>query len=90
MKAAANAYNQSGQKAEDANKRHNKSCVTVKRLEGDVVKLMSQVTTLEHANRFPLTSHMLNVQSALTVTVGVCAMLPACHKVQEPPAGKQR
>lgn len=53
MKAAANACDQSGKKAEDANKRHNKSSVTVKRLEGDVVKLMSQVTALEHANRFP-------------------------------------
>jgi len=51
MQAAATLSDQASKKAEDANRRHSKSSTTVKQLESDVAKLMSQVSALEHANR---------------------------------------
>ena len=51
VQAAATLSDQASKKAEDANRRHSKSCTTVKQLESDVAKLMSQVSALEHANR---------------------------------------
>jgi len=51
MQAAATLSDQASKKAEDANRRHSKSSTTVKQLESDVARLMSQVPALEHANR---------------------------------------
>jgi len=77
MQAAATLSDQASKKAEDANRRHSKSSTTVKQLESDVAKLMSQVSALEHANRswllyFPgLTSDAV-IGSRLLKTMCLC------------------
>ena len=51
VKAAGHVDAQYGKMAEDAGIRQSKSNAVVKRLEGDVAKLMNQIATMEHANR---------------------------------------
>ena len=56
VRAVAAANEQSDRHAEHAQKRHSKSNSALKRLEADVNKLSTQVTALEHANRYLFSS----------------------------------
>ncbi|KAA6411758.1 MAG: hypothetical protein FRX49_13801 [Trebouxia sp. A1-2] len=75
VQAAATLSDQASKKAEDANRRHSKSSTTVKQLESDVAKLISQVSALEHANRLK--------EQQLKETANVAASLDKGREIAE-------